>query len=89
MTSEIITKAVNLAASYYAEWMACNAALEYDDARDYRNRYEGAFRAVVLLYNSVEAEKDELEIESEIKNTAYDLYGDEIKKIHEANNASW
>lgn len=89
MINEIITKAVNLAASYYAEWKACSAAHEYFEERIYRERYEGAFRVVVLLYNSVDATKDELKIEAEIKDVAYDLYGEEIQKIYESNNATW
>lgn len=80
MINEIITKAVNLAASYYAEWQACSAAHEYFEERIYRDRYEGAFRVVVLLYNSVDANKYELKIEAEIKDAAYDLYGEEIQK---------
>lgn len=85
MTNEIRSRAIELAASYYANWQACRAASEHDDARDYRNKYEGALRMAVLMGIG----EDECAIEREIEKTAYRLWGDEIGKIYETNNATW
>ena len=79
MTNEMRSKAIELAASYLANWKASAAALEPDEERDYRNRYEGAMRMAALL--GIE--------ESEIEATAWRLWGDEIKQAFEANNATW
>lgn len=87
MTNEIRTKAIELAASYYANWQVCEAEMEYSEGREYRNRYEGALRMAILL--GVDNGDGENAIESEIKDTAYRLWGDEIRKAYEANNATW
>lgn len=79
MMNEIKSKAIELAASYFANWKASEAALEYDDARDYRNRYDGARQMAALM--GIE--------ESEIEETAWKLYGEEIGKIYNENNATW
>lgn len=87
MTNEIREKAIELAASYYANWKACEAALERDEGWEYRNKYEGALRMAILL--GVDNGEGESEIEREIKDTAYSLWGDEIRKAHEGNNITW
>lgn len=83
MTNEIRAKAIKLAASYYANWKACDAALE--DGSGYHYKYDGALRMAILLLGV----EDEGAFEEEVKATAYRLWGDEIGKIYEANNATW
>lgn len=87
MTNEIRTKAIELAANYYANWQVCEAEMKYSEGCEYRNRYEGALRMAILL--GVDNGQGENEIEREIKQTAYQLWGDEIDKVYEANNATW
>lgn len=79
MTNEIREKAIELAASYFANWKACEAEHEYDDAAGYKNTYEGAMRMAAIM--GIEA--------SEIEDAAWKLYGDEIGKAYEDNNATW
>lgn len=87
MTSEIRTKAIELASSYYANWQACEAALEHKEAWDYRNKYEGSLRMAVLM--GIDNGDGEGELEREIKETAYRLWGDVIGKAYKENNATW
>lgn len=87
MKNEIRAKAIELAASYYANWKVCEAALEHREGWDYRNKYEGAMRMAILL--GVDNGEGEDKIEREIKDTAYRLWGDEIEKAYEDNNATW
>ena len=78
MTNELRNKIIDLAASYFANWQACLAALEYDEAREYGDRYEGAMRTAALI--GIE--------ESEIKDHAWRKWGDEIGKLYDGNHAS-
>lgn len=87
MANENRAKIIELVASYYANWQACEAALEYDEGNEYRNRYEGALRTALLM--GLDNGKGEDGFEWEIKDTAYRLWGDEIVKVYEANNATW
>lgn len=79
MTNELRDRAINLAASYFANWKACEAALEHDDARAYRNRYEGAMQMAALL--GIE--------EAEIEAYAWDKWGDLIGRLYDDNHATW
>lgn len=77
--SDVRAKAINLAASYYANWQYSRVSLNYDAERDYRNKYDGALCMARLL--GIEA--------AEIERTAWRRYGEEIGKAHKANNATW
>lgn len=79
MTNELRDRAIDLAASYFANWKAYEAALEYDDERNYRNRYEGAMQMAALL--GIE--------EAEIEAYAWDKWGKEIGRLYEDNHATW
>ena len=78
MNPEIRTKAVALAASYFANWKASAAEHDYDSEREYYHKYDGARAMAALL--GIEAQ--------EIENTAWKMYGDEIRKVYDANNAT-
>lgn len=79
MTNEIRAKALEVAAGFYANWKACLAALEYDEERDYRNKYDGARQMAAIM--GIE--------ESEIEEMAWRLYGNEIGMLYDENNATW
>lgn len=79
MTNEMRTKAVNLAASYFANWKYYEATLDFDEARKYYNKYEAAANMAALM--GIEAR--------EIEETAWAQYGNEIGQAHATNNATW
>ena len=76
---DVRIRMIDLAASYFASWRHAMAAMEVDDERDYRCRYEGAQRAAALL--GIE--------EREIEDYAWAKWGDEIGKIYTENHQTW
>ena len=77
--NEIRQKSTELAASYFANWKAAAAALDYDEERKYYNMYEAARCMAALM---------DIE-EKEIQALAWSKYGEEIGKIYDENNATW
>ena len=77
-STEIRAKALNLAASYFANWKASAAEHDYDAEREYYHKYDAARCMAAII--GIE--------EQEIEDTAWKMYGDEIRKLYDENNAT-
>ena len=80
-------KAVNLIASYFANWKACDAAQNYKEGREYYAKYSGALQLALLL--GVDNDAGENALETEIQSTAYKLYGDAISTAYNDTFPTW
>lgn len=76
---DIRQKAIELAATLFANWKAYESEHDYAESARYRDKYMGAECMAKLMGITSD----------EIEQYAWKTYGSEIGRIYEENNATW